>query len=634
MKRLGLAAALLSGAALLSLSSSLPVGAQAQQALVIQGGTLIDGNGGAPIPNSVVVIQGNRITAAGPAGQVQVPAGAQTINAAGKWVTPGLIDAKANWNWPYGEAFLAYGVTSAVISGTRNDTGIADRDAINHGIFEGPRLYQGYLNLQGGGENGERPNNYVPGSGNRIVRTPEEAREIVRYNLSAGADFIGTADGNSPPEVWAAAADEAHKAGVGIVMRCVGPFTRGRECVLAGADMVIHTANFGNQMAADEAKWANYVGLPPEPYCDMDPAKEAAMVQFIVQHNTALEPDLIAADRGMASIWPRILQETKDFFSDPNLLAYYPEVMRKDVIDNQALPEEWLAPDKLATRKCGYQNHVKFLRDVVAAGGHIVAASDITQSPPGLGLHQEMDVFQADVGLTPMQVLQSASSWVAQHMRLNDVGTVEVGKFADLIIANADPLQDIRNLRNIDTVIKDGKIVDRSYDPAYRGWMFANDPQHAEFGPVVADAGWADALKRATWRPNVGHVRGEAGLPGTIPDLGSSPTPGIENIFPHTVLRKSPGFTLQITGFNFVKRSQVYVDDIPVPTEVVSRTEIRAQIDENILGMAGNKKITVRNPLPLIDPIWGDTSNRVHLLVPFEFTTKYSMNRDVGEFQE
>ena len=118
-------------------------GAQGQSTLVIQGGTLIDGNGGAPVPNSVIVIQGNRITAVGRAGQVQVPAGAQVINAAGKWITPGLIDAKANWNWMYGEGFLHWGVTSAMVTGARNDQGIAERDAINHGIYPGPAALSG-----------------------------------------------------------------------------------------------------------------------------------------------------------------------------------------------------------------------------------------------------------------------------------------------------------------------------------------------------------------------------------------------------------------------------------------------------------------------------------------------------------
>src|SRR2546421_13044961 len=79
-----------------------------QQVLVIQGGTLIDGNGGALVPNSVIVIQGNRITAVGRAGAVQVPPGATVINAVGKWITPGLIDSMAIGYWMYGEAYLHF----------------------------------------------------------------------------------------------------------------------------------------------------------------------------------------------------------------------------------------------------------------------------------------------------------------------------------------------------------------------------------------------------------------------------------------------------------------------------------------------------------------------------------------------
>src|SRR5580704_19105384 len=168
-----------------------PAHAQQQQVLVIQGGTLIDGNGGAPVPNSVIVIQGNRITAVGMAGQVQIPSGATVINATGKWITPGLIDAKSNWNWPYGEGYLRYGVTSAMVTGTRNDTGIADRDAVEHGVYPAPRLYQGVINLQGPGVDGKKQDNYKPGQGARVVRDPQDAREKVRMNIAGGADFIG-----------------------------------------------------------------------------------------------------------------------------------------------------------------------------------------------------------------------------------------------------------------------------------------------------------------------------------------------------------------------------------------------------------------------------------------------------------
>ena len=89
--------------ALLGLAAASDVSAQGQGAIVIQGGTLIDGNGGAPVPNAVVVIQGNRITAVGPSGLVLIPAGARVIDAAGKYVLPGLWDAQVNYAWYWGE---------------------------------------------------------------------------------------------------------------------------------------------------------------------------------------------------------------------------------------------------------------------------------------------------------------------------------------------------------------------------------------------------------------------------------------------------------------------------------------------------------------------------------------------------
>lgn len=606
-----------------------PVSAQ-QQTLVIQGGTLIDGNGGTPLRNSVIVIQGNRITAVGGIGQVQVPAGATVINAAGKWVTPGLIDAKSNWNWPYGEAYLRYGVTSAMVTGTRNDTGIADRDAVEHGIYPAPRLYQGVLNLQGPGVDGKKPDNYKPGNGARLVRDPQDAREKVRLNIEGGADFIGVADGDGVPEIFDAIVDEAHKAGKAAILRCVGPGTRGQRCIETGADVMIHTGEIGVDMNKDNVKYKDYIALPPDAYCEMDPAKEAAMVKFIADHSTALEPDMMATDRGFPSMWERVQKEDQEFFSDPMLRTYYPEYMIQHTLDNVVSAKERLTPDQYEHRMCGYKNHVKFLHDVIEAGGHIVAASDIYQTPPGLGLHQEMTVFQEDVKMPPMKILQSATKWVADHFKMKDIGTIEVSKLADIDIVNADPLADIKNMRKIDTVIKDGQIVDREYHQWYKGWLFANARDN-EGGPVVEKDQWVAALKQATWRPNAGptnfNIEGAGAPLPPVPDFWASPTPAIEKIYPHTIIQGSATQMLAITGFNFVKRSVVYVNDEPVPTQVVSRTEIKAMIDSQILATAGNHGVIVKNPAPLDPNAWGDTSNKAHILVPFSFTTAYSHNK-------
>jgi hypothetical protein len=177
------------------------------------------------------------------------------------------------------------------------------------------------------------------------------------------------------------------------------------------------------------------------------------------------------------------------------------------------------------------------------------------------------------------------------------------------------------NLRKIDTVIKDGKVADRAYHSWYAGWMFAHRDNDDD--AVIAAKDWTAALKKATWRPNAKYGRYNAA--GGF-DSELSPTPGIEAISLHTVLRRGPDTPLTLTGFNFVRGSRVTFDGIPVPTEVRSRTEIRITIPENLLGRAGLMPLAVRNPQPLADPEWGDTSNTAYVLVPFEFTEHWSHN--------
>ena len=630
-----------------ALLGDVPAAAQGQPALVIQGGTLVDGNGGAPVPNSIVVMQGNKITAVGRAGQVSVPAGAQIINATGKWVTPGLIDAKANWNWMYGEPFLHWGVTSAMVTGARNDQGIAERDAINHGIYAGPRLYQGVLNAKGGGANGEIKDNYVPGSGQKVMHNVDEARALAKANLAGGADFLGTNDGAAAPEIFAAYADEAHKVGKGVVMRCVGPQTRAKSCVLAGADVMIHTGEIGNEISKNPEIWKDYVGEPSEPYCDMDPAKEKDMIAFLLQHNTAVEPDFMAMDRGLSSSWKRVQQEDRDVFNDPNLMAYYPRFAIEDLWDNVKSSEEYMPAGRVSLRACGFKNHAKFIGDLLAAGGQAVVGSDITQSAPGLGVQQEMAVFQEDAHVPPMKVLQAATKWVADHFKIKDIGSVEVGKLGDALIVNADPTKDILNMRKIDAVIKDGKVIDRSYHAAYKGYIFANGRTSYD-NLVVSDSEWAAALKKTSTQappetlavvtaPDGSKVEVQAGLSDMrrMPGFGSvsaptlSPTPGVETLAPHTIIQGAPDTTFTFTGFNFVKRSKVYVNGKAVPTTVISGTKLTFVLSANMLANAGKLHVVVKNPTPLAlgSTIWGDTSNTAHILVPFAFTTAWSHNQ-------
>ena len=603
--------------------------AQGQGVRVIQGGTLVDGNGGAPVPNSVIVITGNRITAVGRAGQVQVPAGARVIDATGKWITPGLFDSMSAGNWMYGEAYLYWGVTSIVVNGARGEEGNAERDAINHGIYAGPRMFQTTADANG-----------------RELKTPDNAREVAKMNLAAGADVLGTDDGDAAPEVFAAYADEGHKAGKAVLMRCVGPGTRAKACVLAGADVMLHTGLVGVEMNKDPDKWKEYIGLPPDVYCDMDPAREKDMVAFLAAHHTAVVPNLIAADRGFSPHWKRIQQEAHEVFDDPNLRAYYADYSVYDLWDSVKSPEETLPPGVISIRACGFKNHAKFLGDLVAAGGHVLASMDDTQSAPGLGVQQEMTSFQEDAGFPPMKALQSATKWPAENYHMKDLGTIEVGKLADLDIVDGDPTKDIMNMRKIDFVVKDGVPLDHAYHAWYKGYMFANEMVGYDRA-VVSNLPFANTLKQMAARgqnvpkpymtvaaPNGemvgilaggGDTRKGPGL-GPVPDYTLSPTPGIETMAPHTLLQDTGDTEVTLTGVNFEKRSVVYVDGQPVPTMVDSATKIRFVMPHSQLINAGNFSVVVKNPQPVAIPEWGDTSNKAHMLVPFTFSADWVRN--------
>jgi imidazolonepropionase-like amidohydrolase len=606
------------------------LGAQAQQpaALVIEGGTLIDGNGGAPARDSLIVIQGNKIASVGRKGQGNYPAGARVIKADGKFVVPGLIDAKSNYASNYGEAYLVWGVTSAIWSGGGGDAGTAERDAINHGMLAGPRLFVSFAGINGPGPDGKKQDNGIPGRYPYIVHSPQEARELAIKFFEAGADFISAGDGDGPPEIFAPIVEEAHKRGRAAVMRTVGPGTAAREAAMMDSDVLIHTGEIGVQIAKDTAKWKNYIALPPDPYADMDDAKAAQMIKLLVDHKTALEPDLIAADRGFSKNWTRVQRENANFFTDKTLLAYFPLLQIKGFIENAKSPDTYLMPAEIDLRTQGFRNHVAFLKRFVDAGGRIVPASDIPQSPPGFGVHQEMAVFQEDVGLSPMQVLQSATKWASESFKLKDLGTIEAGKLADIVIVNADPTQDILNLRKIDSVIKDGKVQDRTYHASYLDRTFKaglyKGGSCCFSSPVVEGGAWVAALKQATWRPNSlnGGFAGAGGL-----DTENSPTPGIESLMPYVVNQGSPTTTLTLKGFNFVRGSRVYLDNQAVPTKVISRTELQATVDATILAKAAKYAVTVKNPAPIAPFEWGDTSNQANLLVPYKFTTQHSQNK-------
>src|SRR3990170_3683825 len=135
----------------LTLALAVPrwIAAQVGGVTVIEGGTLIDGTGRAPVPNAVIVIEGNRIRSVGTTGSVQVPAGARRIDASGKWVLPGLIESHGHYREYVPELLINHGITTMLDTGNLMEYILAVREATESGKLWGPRIFATGSGIEG-----------------------------------------------------------------------------------------------------------------------------------------------------------------------------------------------------------------------------------------------------------------------------------------------------------------------------------------------------------------------------------------------------------------------------------------------------------------------------------------------------
>ena len=602
--------------AMLAAAVAWPVLAQNAPTLAIDGGTLIDGNGGAPLPNSLIVITGNRITSVGRKGQVSYPPNTQVINAAGKFIIPGLIDSHGYGTWFINDMYINHGVTATVDNGLGGELSIVHREAVNRGKIAGPRYITsiGYFSTEKSYQTGFEPKLFH----DRVPKTPEEARDLVRGFVAAKADFIFFADGKLPVEINQAIVDESKKAHIPVVLEAVGPNLTLVNAIDLGVDQLTHSGGVSEAIAKDPSKWTNEL----DRYSDMDMVKAQALIKRMAPKKITLTPNFLNTAPGMPKAWARFQEENQELFSIPEILAYFPDFTNLEHVRITALgimhtPE----PPPLDSvvferRRQGYLNMLKFHKMYLDAGGRVTAGGNTNVSKAvGLDLHQELEVF-VEGGFTPMEAIQAATKWPAETFHWNDrIGTVEAGKWADMIILNGDPLQDIHNTQKIDNIVFNGKVIDRMYHP-WPSDPFMDIGNYSWGNPPVESLNWVVALKNLVRPGGLGGGPREPGIPNPV----ISPQPAIETISPTLVTEGDPTTALTIKGFGFVRRMQVYFNGRSVPYKIVSPDEVDVTLDEALLRTPGKFDIQIKNPPPIDTPYMGDgTSNTAHLLVNFKY---------------
>ncbi|RFZ85649.1 amidohydrolase [Mucilaginibacter terrenus] len=388
--------------------------------IAIKGGNIIDVLTGTSTPNSVMILKDGKIESIG---KSTVPAGAQVIDATGKSIMPGLWDMHAHFEQTeWGPAYLAAGVTTVRDCG--NELGFIDaiRDAIDGGKGIGPKI------LMAGIIDGKGPMSL----GIIQADTKEEAIKAVDTYKERGFDQIKVYS-SVKPAILKVICDKAHRLGLTVTGH-IPNYMSVRTGVDSGMNMVNHIQYVYSIMKRNKDR-----------SIDFNDSVNVKNIKFLLDHKVVIDPTLAVYDLSMRNIKDDITKMEPRFYDLPLPLQ----------TQFKTTGEE---PDQAAKLKPITNAFGQIVKKLYDAGVPIVAGTDM--GFPGFSVHRELELY-VNAGLTPAQALKTATIIPAQVMGLGSkTGSVTVGKNADLIIVDGDPLNSISNTRNVNVVIKGGKVYD------------------------------------------------------------------------------------------------------------------------------------------------------------------------------
>ena len=417
---------------------------------------LIDVAGGGQLPDMTVLIRDGRITDVGKSSLLAAPPDAKAIDGSGKYVIPGLWDMHVHTifgDWlPRDEKVMLPLFVANGITGVRDMGGDLEplkrwRSAIADGRLLGPRMIIAGPMLDG-------PVPRFPSSA--PISNAADGTKTVDDLKARGVDFIKI-QSLIPRDGYFAAAAEAKRLGITFVGH-VPDAVRASEASNAGQKSIEHfTGIFEGSTAIEDSllKGPKSLGLNVK---NFDPKRAKDLIALMAKNQTWQVPTLVW-ERGQ---W---LVDDIDLSHDP-LTKYAPSSWKDHTWPMFVTDiEKDMDTDPLPVRKQFVQMELDMTLAMFKAGIPFMAGTDTAAGVhifPGFSLHQELVLFQS-AGLTPLQALQTATLNPARFMgRTADLGTVAKGKLADLVILDADPLNDIANTQKIRGVILAGRYFDRS----------------------------------------------------------------------------------------------------------------------------------------------------------------------------
>jgi imidazolonepropionase-like amidohydrolase len=435
--------------------------------------TIIDATGAPPKPNSTILIDHDKISAVGPDSSTEIPSGAQVIDATGKYLIPGLADMHIHLmgaGEPTGSRefilplLIANGITTVRDMGGDVAQLKKLKKEIDSGDQPGPQIFFTGPYLDG------NPPYFQPSI---VVVTPAGADAAVRKLKSEGVDFIKV-QSRLKPAAYFAIAEAAHKENIRFVGH-VPDSISAAQASDAGQYSIEHLTGILLACSSKEAELRQQqLNPPPRKETPRQTSlrqrawQQAVLDSYSHEKAQQLYAKLLANHTWQVPTLPLLIElayltPATDRANDPNL-KYIPQNLQKIWKQGRAESLANKSPGDFLLRAKLVEASLKAVGDMHAAGIPIMAGTDSTAPNlvPGFALHDSIaDLVQA--GLTPMEALQAATSKPAEFLnRSNEQGRIAPGQRADLVLVDANPLENIHNTGKIYAVILKGKFLDRA----------------------------------------------------------------------------------------------------------------------------------------------------------------------------